>query len=91
MTRTIKAKFTLEERDLILGQRMFMDPGVEERIRKKRGRSGYVSIELSKDELVDLIGCVAAEANHAKKRGLAASLNEICDQLESLDDERRYV
>ena len=43
-----------------------------------------------KEELSDLIGSIASEANHTKKKGLAAMLNEICDELESLEDELRY-
>ncbi len=30
------------------------------------------------------------EANHTRKRTVAAVLNEICDELESLEDELRY-
>ncbi len=90
MSRIVKARFTLEERDLIIEQKLFMDPSVEERIRNKRGNRGSVSIELSREELTDLIGCIAAEANHTKKRMVAAVLNEICDELESLENEMRY-
>ncbi len=91
MSRIVKARFTLEERDLILEQKLFMDPSVKERIRIKRSWSGSVSIELSHEELTDLIGCIAAEANHTRKRGVAAVLNEICDELESLENELRYI
>ncbi len=90
MSRIVKARFTLEERDLIIEQKLFMDPSLEERIRNKRGNRGIVSIELSREELAELIGCIAAEANHTRKRTVAAVLNEICDELESLEDELRY-
>ena len=90
MLRTVKARFTTEERDLLIDGRMWMDPGLQERIRKKRVRSGYISVELNEKELTELIGSVAAEANHASKRDIAAILHEICDQLESLEDELRH-
>ena len=91
MSRTVKAIFTLEERNLLLEYGICMNPRVEERIRKKRSYKGCVSVELDKEELEDLAGSAAAEANHTKKRGLAVVLNEICDQLESLEDELRYI
>ena len=89
MSRKVKARFTTEERALILEHGICMNQRVADRIREKRSRNGYVSIELNKGELADLAGCVAAEANHTKKRGLAAILNEVCDHLESLEDELR--
>jgi hypothetical protein len=89
MSKTLKARFTIEERDLLVDGRMWMDPGFQERIRKKRVRNGYISVDLNEKELTELIGSVAAEANHASKRDLAAILHEICDQLESLEDELR--
>jgi hypothetical protein len=89
MSKTVKARFTTEERDIIIEHQICMNPRVAERIREKRSRNGYVSIELNKEELADLAGCVASEANHTKKRELGVILNEICDQLESLEDKFR--
>lgn len=90
MSEMVKAKFTQEEKDLILEHGICMDPRVEERIRQRKSNRGSISIELSREELVDLIGSAAAEANHTKKKGLASALHEICDRLESLEDELRY-
>lgn len=90
MSEMVKAKFTQEEKDLTLEHGICMDPRVEERIRQRKSNRGSISIELSREELVDLIGSAAAEANHTKKKGLASALHEICDRLESLEDELRY-
>ena len=40
---------------------------------------------LTLPELTDLIGYVAAEANHARKKRESEDLNTICDYLESLE------
>jgi hypothetical protein len=90
MPETVKVRFTQTERDLILEHRICMDPRVEERIRQKKSSRGSISIELSQEELTDLIDSVAAEANHAKQKGLASALHEICDRLESLESEPGY-
>jgi hypothetical protein len=40
---------------------------------------------LTQNELKKLIGYVAAEANHARKKSEQEDLNSICDYLESID------
>ena len=87
-TRRVKAQLTVEERDLILEHvTLIVDPKLEEKLRKKRSRHGYVTIELDAEELKDLIGCVAGEANHTSEKWLAASLDEIFDELQLLESE----
>jgi hypothetical protein len=44
-----------------------------------------VALSLTLPELTDLIGYVAAEANHARKKRESEDLNTICDYLESLE------
>lgn len=50
---------------------------------KKKGDEIELSMTLA--ELTDLIGHVAAEANHARPKRAAVELGEICDCLESLE------
>lgn len=58
-------------------------------------RGDEVELTMTYSELKDLIGYVAAEANHAKTRRQSDDLNQICDYLESveyqirLDQEKR--
>jgi hypothetical protein len=44
-----------------------------------------IALSLTLPELTDLIGYVAAEANHARKKRESEDLNTICDYLESLE------
>jgi hypothetical protein len=44
-----------------------------------------VELLLTPQELEDLIGYVAAEANHAHTKRNQKDLNSICDYLESID------
>ena len=41
-----------------------------------------VELVITLDELIDLIGHVAAEANHTRSKRKSEDLNEICDYLE---------
>jgi hypothetical protein len=43
-----------------------------------------VELTMTYSELKDLIGFVAAEANHAKTKRQSDDLNQICDYLESV-------
>ncbi len=50
----------------------------------KQGDEVHLSLTL--DEFDDLIGYVAAEANHATTKRTSADLNELCDELEGMID-----
>ena len=68
--KTVQVELTVEERELIFEHVMLFHPGLEEKLHKKRSRSGYVRLELNASELDDLIGCIAREANETKDRWL---------------------
>ena len=44
-----------------------------------------IDLSLTLAELTDLIGFVAAEANHARKKREREDLNSVCDYLEELE------
>jgi mevalonate kinase len=46
-----------------------------------------VKLVITLSELTDLIGFVAAEANHARSKRKSEDLNEICDYLESIEQD----
>ena len=79
----IQIEFSIDERELILEHVLICSPGLKEKIRKKRSRSGYVTLELSREELTDLSGSIASEANHTSKKWLADELDPIFESLES--------
>lgn len=81
----VRAELSVDDRDLILEHVSLCHPGLEEKIRKKRSRSGYVMIDLDKGELADLLGCIAREANHTSKRWLEDALDPIFEYLQSLE------
>ena len=83
--RMIKIELSIDDRDLILQHVPLYYPGLKEKIEKKRSRNGIISIEVGKEELSDLIGCVAREANHTSSRKLERALDPLFEYLESVD------
>jgi hypothetical protein len=82
--KIVQVELSVEERELILKYVMLFYPGLEEKLRKKRSRNGYVRLELKGKELDDLIGCIAREANETSDRWLENELQEIFERLEDV-------
>jgi hypothetical protein len=53
-------------------------------------RGDEVELTMTYKELEDLIGYVAAEANHAKTRKQRDDLNQICDYLETVEYQIKF-
>ena len=83
----LPVKLTLRERDLILDE-TFCDPGVL-KIAVVSGRG--IAVDWSLDDIEDVQGYVAAEANHTKNRKLQKELDKLFDKLQvyldSYDDQ----
>jgi hypothetical protein len=59
-------------------------------MRSAKEHGDEVELIMTFSELEDLIGYVAAEANHAKTRKQRADLNLICDYLESVENRLKF-
>jgi len=83
----LPVKLTLRERDLILDE-TFCDPRVL-KIAVVSGRR--ITVEWSLDDIEDVQGYVAAEANHTKNGKLQEELDKLFDRLQvyldSYDDQ----
>lgn len=83
----LPVKLTQRERDLILDE-TFCDPGVL-KIAVVAGKG--ITVEWSLDDIEDIQGFVAAEANHTKNRKLQKELDKLSDKLQvyldSYDDQ----
>jgi Plasmid pRiA4b ORF-3-like protein len=77
----VSLELTEDERTRILEDLGYLDPKVEATLRKTpAGRP----IKMTLDELDELAGCVAAEANHTKNRKLGKILDGIFVKVERL-------
>jgi hypothetical protein len=74
----VPIKLTIRERDLIL-DKTFCEPDFAQ---SAVIEGNDVCINLSLDEIEELQGCVAAEANHTKSSKREKELDEIFDKLQ---------
>ncbi len=79
---TVKLKLRPDERNLLLG--IILPEELPEKLRVIPAGQRYVSFTL--DELDELVGCVAAEANHTEDRARQRHLDIIADRIEELLD-----
>ena len=79
---TVGLKLTPEERQMLLTSLIFTSKQLENRLRLTI--VGQQQVQLTLDDLDELAGCVAAEANHTKDRRLQRKLDRIFDRVERL-------
>ena len=82
----LPVKLTLRERDLIRST-MFLNPDF--------GKGGVVdgkciTVNLSLDEIGEIQGYIAAEANHTRNSKLERELDQLFDKLQALLDEHGW-
>jgi hypothetical protein len=70
------------ERELLVDH-TFADPEYAERLREIPGKTGYVGA-YTLDDLEDMLGYIAAEANHCEDRKLQKELYKFIDRLSDL-------
>lgn len=74
---------TLQERDLIIERRL-IDAQMEERLRAAAPLRSRLIVQLTLDEVDDLAGHVAAEANHCADRRVRSTLEAVYDRLANI-------
>ena len=74
-----------QERKLVL-ERAFLDPEVEAQLRRAASAGGKLIVHLDLDDIDDLLGCVAAEANHCDDKKVGRVLDAVCERLVRLLD-----
>jgi Mg2+ and Co2+ transporter CorA len=82
----IEIKITPEERDLILDL-TFADEVLTDRLKIAEMRGKHLVARYSISDLDDLIGFIAAEANHAEDKKLQKKLDRLIDKLERMLEE----
>jgi repressor LexA len=73
------------QRDLVL-EHAFIDPEFEQRLRVAESDGASIIARLTLDDLDELLGAVAAEANHATDAKLQKRLDTICDRLRDVEE-----
>jgi hypothetical protein len=85
--RTVKIILSIGDRDLILHHVLLYNSDLKEKIRSKRARNGAISLQVNQEELSDLLGCIAREANHTSSKKLERELDPLFEYLEGVEFE----
>jgi repressor LexA len=77
-------RLSRRERDLVV-ERAFLAPEIEALLRSATVTGSKLEVALTLDDLDDLHGCVAAEANHCDDAKVRRILDAVCDRLGALE------
>lgn len=80
---TVPVELNQRERDLIISH-TFADDSLTDRLRVTPPPGRRPVFHFTLDDLDELVGSIAAEANHAKNRVLQEQLDQLCDRIESV-------
>jgi DNA-binding MarR family transcriptional regulator len=81
----IRFRLSPRERNLVV-ERAFLDPEIEVRLRGAATLGPGLAVELTLDDIDDLAGCVAAEANHCEDGRTRRVLDGLFGRLTKLRD-----
>lgn len=79
---TVGLQLSPDERQMLLDHLIFTSRALEGKIQLTV--AGAQEVHLTLDDLDELSGCVAAEANHTKDRKLGKKLDRIFERIERL-------
>ena len=82
--QNIEIPFTLEERDLIL-KKTFTDPALTDRLKLAEVKEGHIKVSFSLNEIDELAGAIAAEANHTEDEALQEKLDDLYDRIADIE------
>src|SRR5713226_5589431 len=81
----VDVRLTPQERDLIV-ERTLIDGEMEARLRGATARGLNLVVQLTLDDVDDLAGHIAAEANHCSEPLVRRAMDAVYDRLASIDD-----
>lgn len=86
MADKIKISLTSQERDLIINE-TFASPYLMEPLEMAQIEDDSITVYYSPQDLEELLGFIAAEANHTDNEALEAELGSLYDRLEDILDD----
>ena len=81
----IPVRLTTRQRDLML-EHTFIEPELEKRLRIAVTEGASIVVGLTLDDLDDLLGHVAAEANHSKDASFRRHLDTLYNRLRDVEE-----
>ena len=85
----IEIKFTPQERALIIDH-TFADPGLTKRLKIAEIKGKHLIAKYSIHDLDDLLGFIAAEANHTDDKKIGKKLDRVFERLTRILEKEIY-
>jgi len=82
----IPIRFSEQERNLLLEHTLILDDELTDPLEQALAKEGMLTVHYSLDDLDDLLGYVAAEANHSKDKNIKDQLEALIDRLDMIED-----
>jgi hypothetical protein len=86
----MKLELTLRDRTLILDH-AFAGPELTERLENALQKGTMLVVECTPDEIEELLGYLAFEANHTDSEKLERELDDLCDRLEEMRGNKQVM
>ena len=83
---TLSFRLSARERESVV-ERAFLTPELDARLRTAEKAGSSLVVDLTLDDIDDLHGCVAAEANHCDDSKVRRALDAVCERLGELLDQ----
>lgn len=80
----VNIRLSRRERELVLND-TFLGGEVSDRVRAARVEGNSVAVQLTLDEVDELLGCVAAAANHAEGPKMQKELDRLYERLAGIE------
>jgi hypothetical protein len=77
----VEVSFSVRDAELVRDHTL-ADPEYVQRLKPSRGSDGRLVGKFTLDDLDDLLGYIAAEANHAKSKKIQKELDGLYDRLQ---------
>ncbi len=81
----ISIRVTIDERDLVINQ-TFAGDDLIDRLHEAKVGENYINVAFTVDELDNLAGFIAAEANHAEDKILEKKLEALYDKISNIEN-----
>lgn len=83
--KEIEIKLTFKERDLIINKTM-ADSALIKKLKIVDIKEKYIKVSFSLEEIDELAGFIAAEANHVKDKKLQNQLDKLYEKLAKIEE-----
>ena len=89
--RRYQVKLEKFQIDMIIKYVLAMTESLKNRLQNPHKTGNSLNVEININELTDIIGWLSLETNHTRSTNLSLELNNLCEYLESIEEEIKSI